>query len=565
MTISTNQRFYLTLIVVFHLIYLPLIYLMPYYTKGEPREALVARAMLTEGNYILPMRLEGKYPPKPPMTHWLISLSSLISGHVSEGASRLPSLLLSLITCIALFKVIAKRHGIELAGATTLTLLASIEWHRTALMSRVDMTFSCLLILSLLSFFCWNEKRSNLKIWLTIILLAMSTLTKGPAAIILFLGIAGSYLLLTKNSIIKSSFICARVAILTIAISLLWYGLAVAYGGDRFIETILLENFARFTGKMSQTQDPHSHSVWYLYGTLWIGLLPFIIPLTIRFFSAARQYKSRFSARKILSNLDSRCSLPLLSLLTILIVLAFFSIPESKRSVYLLPLYPFAVFLITRFFLADPKLTKLLQRTIYTIAGILFIIIVALLCGTILYQQELLPSPTAKLLPLFKIINIQLLAPALLATIAALFFLKRRISSYLTNQSESGTALLISQLSFLIILVGINYGLILPYSQNLTGKYFAAEISEQISAQNDWHYFEVDPYALTVYLPTTGHQLELKKHPAKLGDLIVTSEQGFEKLKLLFKKFKLQELRRSEQMFLKKNTRLILLEVTEHI
>jgi 4-amino-4-deoxy-L-arabinose transferase-like glycosyltransferase len=558
-----NQRFYLSLIVFFHLIYLPLIYLMPYYTKGEPREALVARAMMTEDNYILPMRLEGEYATKPPMTHWLISLSSLLTGHVSEGASRLPSLLLSLITCLTLFKIITKRHGTTLAGATTLTLLASVEWHRTALMSRVDMTFSCLLILSLLSFFCWNEKRSNLKIWLTVLLLAMSTLTKGPAAIILFIGIAGSYLLLTKNSFTRSALVCARIATLTAAISLLWYGLAVAYGGDRFIETILLENFARFTGKMSQTQDPHSHSVWYLYGTLWVGLFPFIIPLTIRFFSAVRQYKFQFSVRKSLSSLDSRCSLPLLSLLATLIVLAFFSIPESKRSVYLLPLYPFAAFLITRVFLADLKLTKLLQRTIYTFSGVLLIIIITLLCGAFLDQQELLTTLPTKLLAILKIINIPLLTLALLLTIMALLFITLKIRSHLTNQSEHGSTLLIPQLSFLVILVGANYGLILPYSQNFTGKYFAAEISERISAQHDWHYFEVDPYALTVYLPSTGHRLDLKKHPAKTGDLILTNEQGFEKLKLLLKKFKLLELKRSKQMFLKKNSHLILLEVKD--
>ena len=65
------------------LLTLPFIGLGHFYTRGEPREALVAVSMLEQGNFILPM-FQGEFAFKPPMLHWLVALFSLPQGYVSE-------------------------------------------------------------------------------------------------------------------------------------------------------------------------------------------------------------------------------------------------------------------------------------------------------------------------------------------------------------------------------------------------------------------------------------------------------------------------------------------------
>ena len=48
----------------------------PFYTKGEPREAVVVWEMAHGGGLILPLRNGTEIPSKPPFFHWLALLAS---------------------------------------------------------------------------------------------------------------------------------------------------------------------------------------------------------------------------------------------------------------------------------------------------------------------------------------------------------------------------------------------------------------------------------------------------------------------------------------------------------
>src|SRR5882757_2714286 len=69
---------------------------IPFYTKGEPREALVVWEMAHGASHVLPLRNGTEIPSKPPLFHWLALLASLALGTVSELATRLPSALLAI-------------------------------------------------------------------------------------------------------------------------------------------------------------------------------------------------------------------------------------------------------------------------------------------------------------------------------------------------------------------------------------------------------------------------------------------------------------------------------------
>ena len=58
-------------VVIAMILSLPWLGLGNFYTRGEPREALVAVAMMQQDNYILPF-FQGDFAFKPPMLHWLV-------------------------------------------------------------------------------------------------------------------------------------------------------------------------------------------------------------------------------------------------------------------------------------------------------------------------------------------------------------------------------------------------------------------------------------------------------------------------------------------------------------
>ena len=62
-----------------------------FYSKGEPREAIVAYTMLESGNWVLPLNYGTDMPYKPPFLYWCIAVFSALLGGVTEFFSRLPS------------------------------------------------------------------------------------------------------------------------------------------------------------------------------------------------------------------------------------------------------------------------------------------------------------------------------------------------------------------------------------------------------------------------------------------------------------------------------------------
>jgi 4-amino-4-deoxy-L-arabinose transferase-like glycosyltransferase len=74
------------------ILYLPPINSVPFFDKGEPREALEVQYIVTQGPWLFPLKGEGEIPSKPPLFHWTGALFSLIWGETTEATVRFPSL-----------------------------------------------------------------------------------------------------------------------------------------------------------------------------------------------------------------------------------------------------------------------------------------------------------------------------------------------------------------------------------------------------------------------------------------------------------------------------------------
>jgi 4-amino-4-deoxy-L-arabinose transferase-like glycosyltransferase len=243
-----------------------------FYSRGEPREALVAQSMLTTGDFILPAGYGDAIPSKPPFDHWLISLFSLITGDVTEFTARLPSALGSVLFALCFYLFLHRRIGAGQAVLSSFFTLTSFEWVRSASSCRVDMVHAASLAGALLSLLAWHERALRGVSISAILLLIASFLSKGPVGLVLPLSCFAAFLLIERQRPTTVIVKCGITAILVLLPGLLWYLLAWAQGGDRFFDKVYYENVARFTGTMHD--KPHNHSVLYLFGVSFLGLLP---------------------------------------------------------------------------------------------------------------------------------------------------------------------------------------------------------------------------------------------------------------------------------------------------
>ena len=356
--ISSKTSLFLLLLIISALTIIPYLGLTNFHTKGEPREAIVAVSMLQNDNWILPINNGGDIAYKPPFFHWCIAALSLPAGEVTEFTSRLPSALAAIVMTLMCFLFFAKRGRNDIAFLASLLLISGFEVHRAAMASRVDMVLTCFIVLALLQLYRWWEHHlRGIPVW-AILFMSIATLTKGPVGIILPCAVLGVFLLLQKISLWKALYKIIPIALLSCVLPFLWYYAAYQQGGDAFLQLVMEENFDRFLGKMSY-QSHEQPVVYYIYITL-AGWLPWSLLVVMSLFvlkykkphGTIKQYWSRF--KDYITHMDKT---RLFSLLSIALIFVFYCIPKSKRSVYILPIYPFIAYFLAEymFFLLKQK------------------------------------------------------------------------------------------------------------------------------------------------------------------------------------------------------------------
>lgn len=352
-------------------------------TKGESREAVVALSMLEQDNWILPINNGIDMAYKPPLFHWCIAFISQLTGTVSEYTSRMPSAMALAVMVLASFVFYSKRRGREVAFLMALITLTNFETHRAGTNCRVDMLLSALMVLSLYQLYRWGERHFQGIPWLGILCLSGAFLTKGPVGMMLpclvtavFWWMRGIRFWIVCRSLL---WVCIGACVLPF----LWYLAAYRQGGDEFLQLVMEENVLRFLGKMSYRS--HENPIYYNFITITAGYLPYTLLILISvFFLKYRKLRGNphewwIRFRHYIHDMDDT---RLFSLLSIVVIFVFYCIPKSKRSVYLLPVYPFIACFLAEYILyllrCKPKAIRVFGGVMALLSALLIGLFVAL-------------------------------------------------------------------------------------------------------------------------------------------------------------------------------------------
>lgn len=322
----------------------PFLGLTDFYSKGEPREAVVAYTMVEHGNWILPINNGGDIPYKPPFFHWCIALFSLLQGHVSEFTSRLPSALALVAMSVGGFVFFAKRKNANMALLATLLSLTAFEVHRAGINCRVDMVNTAFMVGALFLMFRWWERGKHTMPWLAILCMSGATLTKGPVGMLLPCAVMGVFMLTQRESLWSIVWRLGLTALLSLVLPLCWYYAAYMQGGDEFLRLVKEENIDRLLGKMAY--ESHENPFWYNFLTLITGWLPYTLLFVFSLFVLPWK---RFSKSGFMQSVRRAEPMQVFVWLAFGLILFFYCIPKSKRSVYLLPCYPFMAWLMAQY------------------------------------------------------------------------------------------------------------------------------------------------------------------------------------------------------------------------
>lgn len=328
------------------LIFVPFLGDTLFNTKGEPREAIVAVSMLQTGNWILPVSCGTDIPYKPPFLAWMIALFSLIGGgEVTEFTSRLPSVLGMIAMTVALFRFVGHRLGLLRAWLTAAITVTTVEMFRASTVCRVDMLVTAFIVMSLIALYRHHEKGDFGISLPAILLMTCGVLVKGPIGALIPVMVYWVFCMIHYDGWLVLTY----KTVITVAFSLIlpafWYISAYQLGGNAFLELALEENVGRFMGKMSY--EAHENPFWYNFVTVIAGNVPYtLLALLTLFVVPWRKLKKMPPVKGLLKRLRHMQPVGLYSMLAILLIFVFYCIPKSKRSVYLLPIYPFIAYFL---------------------------------------------------------------------------------------------------------------------------------------------------------------------------------------------------------------------------
>ncbi|MBP1684830.1 MAG: hypothetical protein H6Q33_973 [Deltaproteobacteria bacterium] len=310
---------------------------LPFYTVGEPREALEIWEEIYNGEWVLPSRNGIDLPSKPPLFHWLGGLTALATGAVDEFAARFPSALLATVTVFLVYGCGARKWGTAAGMFAACMLATNFEWIRAARSARVDIVLTTFLTGAFLAFerVATATVPRPLPLLLFYLCMGLATLAKGPIGFLLPSFVAVVYLALRRDVGRLQRMHVFGGGILALGLPGCWYLAATLHGGTAFVhKQLLIENLMTFFGWTSDPGTP-SHSFFYVIPAFLTGFAPwslFVVPLGIFLY----QLRGR--------RLDDEGYLyPLVWFVAIFL---FFMVAAGKRTVYLLPIYPAAALLL---------------------------------------------------------------------------------------------------------------------------------------------------------------------------------------------------------------------------
>ena len=356
-----------------------------FHTRGEPREAVVALSMLQQGNWILPVNNGVELAFKPPFFHWCVAAVSMVAGTVNEYTSRMPSALALTAMVLVGYVFYAKRRGAEVAFLAALITLTNFEVHRAGVACRVDMVLSAMMVIALYQLYKWGERGLRGFPLVGVLCLSAAALTKGPVGIVLPCAVPAVFLWIRGKGFFRVFFSFLMVAVSACVLPAVWYVAAYAQGGERFLDLVLEENVYRLMGKMSYAS--HENPAWYNVVTVVAGYVPYTLLVVFSLFALhyrrpagrLRTWWLRF--RTYIRQMDDA---RLYSLLCIVIIFVFYCIPKSKRSVYLLPIYPFIAYFLAEYivFLRHRHLNvlRIFGSVMSGLAVLLLLVFVAVRC-----------------------------------------------------------------------------------------------------------------------------------------------------------------------------------------
>ena len=289
-----QSKTYLTIIILSGIIFfIPFLGRVHLFDWDEINFAESAREMIVTGNY---HRVQVNFQPfweKPPLFFWLQAGCMKLFG-INEFAARLPNAIFGIITLVTLF-VIGKKHKNPLFGFIwAISYLGTFLPHLYFKSAIIDPVFNYFIFLGIYFMFkdVSNESSGKSLLYpsLSGLFIGLSTLTKGPVGLLVFLITFFVYFIFKRFKKFPGFKKILVFIAVYIVVCFFWFGVEVINNGFWFLKSFLSYQADLFLHPVAS----HGEPFYYHFVVVFIGCFPISIIALPVFFDKTKFGKDDF-------------------------------------------------------------------------------------------------------------------------------------------------------------------------------------------------------------------------------------------------------------------------------
>ncbi len=290
----------------------------------------VNREMVDDGHWLYPTANARPYSIKPPLFNWIGSAFGALNGDVTEHTSRLPSAMAAAAGLLILYFMARKLFGPRAALLSALVIGTSPLYLQLGRWVQIHMV-STALLMATLGLFYWGYSDDRKRGWtypLMYVSAALGTLNAGLVSVVMPAIVIGLYLIAVRD---PKSLLRLRIGwglLIYFAIVAPWYAL-VSLKGNYAQNLIVATHFTRYFKEWW-----HARPFYYYLGSTPAYFLPWFIFLPGAFYLCLSE-RTKNDRKRLLFPFVWSVGL-----------FVFFSLSRTKRSEYVLPIFPAMALLV---------------------------------------------------------------------------------------------------------------------------------------------------------------------------------------------------------------------------
>jgi 4-amino-4-deoxy-L-arabinose transferase-like glycosyltransferase len=346
--LDNRDRYALSVVLLAGFLFFPFLGARDFWAPVEPRYAEIARVMFNRGEWIVPTINGRLYTDKPILYFWLVLIVSQLAGSVNEWTVRLPAAFGAVGTVLTTYLIgrdfFSRRIGFIAAVilATSVRVIWEGRW------AHLDMLFT--FFFGLAMYFAARAilKENRNEIFAAYALTALATLTKGLIGVVLPALILISFILVRRDwRLVLEARLPSGILIFLIIAAPWFTAVNHATGGQWLKDFVFIHHIQRYTAGTG-----HREPFYYYLTTLPLDFLPWTLFAVPALF-AYRLRRNYFQE-----------PVTLFFSLWFMAIFLFFTMSNTKRELYLLPLFPPMTLLVANY-IDDLVLGDLPQGRLY--------------------------------------------------------------------------------------------------------------------------------------------------------------------------------------------------------